>query len=55
MNECKNCHEQEETSQGIIDIDENNLCEGCRERIEFTKIVEQDNLIYQDFDCSMNH
>jgi hypothetical protein len=49
---CSNCHEPEETPDGIIDL-QDGLCDACREHNELILVINQDIRRSYDFDYSM--
>lgn len=51
---CKNCLDPQETPDGIIDLDEEGLCDSCREHREKMEILSEDMKQSMDFDYGMN-
>lgn len=51
---CVNCGDPIESAEGIIDLDENGLCDCCRERQERMAVLADDIRRSGDHDCSMN-
>jgi len=49
MNHCKSCLEPETQPDGVIDLIEG-LCDYCREKQEYGKILTQDLIESGDFD-----
>lgn len=55
MDICKICLEPVEGPDGIMDLNENDLCDDCCAREERAAIVSKERRESMDFDFSMNH
>lgn len=55
MDICKICQEPVQGPDGIMDLNENGLCDDCCAREERAAIVSKERRESMDFDFSMNH
>jgi hypothetical protein len=54
VEKCVNCSEPVESPLGIIDLNENGLCDSCSEHLELVEILNKETVESQNFDFTLN-